>query len=174
MRHPQPDVESRSVGGQVVHVGDSGIGVARQREGVSFVNQTFRSEGIANAVRLRKLATVMRYPLGVAYLDTSDTGCLEGTASRTLLQRVPGSDMEAERWVMNIWFCIGQEMQGAIPDGGCGSAVWTEDGGVLGFLNYAPREGPMCRWVSCVAADELIGRGLELVDTTSRESSALA
>lgn len=60
---------------------------------------------------------------------------------------------------------MGQDSAGSLPDGMCGSAVWTEDGDVIGFFRYAPKDGAMKDWCAGIAADELINRGFTLVNT---------
>lgn len=52
----------------------------------------------------------------------------------------------------------------------CGSAIWTEEGDVVGFFRYAPEGGMMEDWCVATATDELINRGFVLVDTSGRET----
>lgn len=99
-----------------------------------------------------------------------DTGCLEGTASLTSFQRMPGGDPTSkEWWVFTAWFYLGRDSEGIVPDGARGSAVWTAWGDVVGFLCHAPEKGAMKGWAACTAADELIDRGFALVDTRECE-----
>lgn len=39
-----------------------------------------------------------------------------------------------------------------------GTAIWTSDGDVLGFVRYAPTVGLMKDWCAGIAADEFIDR----------------
>lgn len=159
------------IGAGVHDVDHTGFGLVKLRDGAAFVNDTFQGEGVPRSVHLKRFAPVMGRPRNEAvFMDSPDTGCLEGSSSVTSFQRVPGDDPEAgeHRWILTSWFYMGQNMEVAIPDGASGSAVWTEDGDVLGFFRYAPRSGPMKRWASCIAADELMSRFLSLADTAGR------
>lgn len=99
---------------------------------------------------------------GSVFIDSPDAGCLEGVSSVTSSQRVPRVGGEHE-WIMRIWFCMGQNFEGPIPEGASGAAVWTGGGDVVGFCGYAPVEGKMKGWASRMAADALNARELELV-----------
>jgi hypothetical protein len=48
-------------------------------------------------------------------------------------------------------------------DGICGSAIFNDQGGVIGFCRYAPKAGLFTDWCMSVAADHLIKGGYSIV-----------
>ncbi len=53
----------------------------------------------------------------------------------------------------------------SLRDGICGSAMWNEEGDVVGFFQYAPDSGCMANCCTGVSAAELIKAGHSLVET---------
>lgn len=177
MHHPLPSSPATRIGHQVLEVGHTGIGLVQLHPRRTFVNQTFRSEGIAEGVLLKKLMRILGYQPSMVFIDTPNTGCLEGTISVTSFRRMPGGGCDQtseDQWVLTVWFYMGQESGRAIPDGACGSAVWTASGDVVGFLRHAPMTGLAKGWAACTAADELIDRGFTLFGGEKEEDESLA
>ncbi|OBT62751.1 hypothetical protein VE03_07081 [Pseudogymnoascus sp. 23342-1-I1] len=92
------------------------------------------------------------------FLDSYDTGFIEGSFKVTSFQRViAGEGSSEQQWVFTIWLYMGQDSADALPPV-YGRAIFTVDGCVLGFARYAPENGQMKNWCSGVAADEFIDR----------------
>lgn len=133
---------------------------------------TFQSGEISESVQLKRLARAKDRRIGDhVFLDSPDTGCVAGKFMTTSFQfqRVPTGDHTSseQQWVLTTWCYTGQDSAGTLPDGACGSAIWTEEGDVLGFFRYAPTEGVMRDWCAGTASDEILKRGYTLVDTSS-------
>jgi hypothetical protein len=127
-----------------------------------FVNETFESN-LGGAMRLQRLFTAKRY--SILALNSPDTGFIEGTLEIPARMRVPMDDpLEPEQeWICTTWVYTGQGMSEDLPDGICGSAIWDEDGAVIGFFRYAPKTGVMTDWCAGIAAKELMERGFTIV-----------
>lgn len=165
--HPLP-AGGRNIGEVIMEVSHTDIALVKLRDGETFSNITFENENIQEPVQLKQLATVKGRRVGDALvLDSPDTGCIDGVFQLTSYQRVPSDDHASpeRQWIFTSWFYMGQDSAGSLPDGMCGSAVWTEDGDVIGFFRYAPKDGAMKDWCAGIAADELINRGYTLVNT---------
>jgi len=87
---------------------------------------------------------------------------------RSSFQRIPVDDHSApeQLWAFTAWVYMGQGSASTLPDGICGSAIWTSKGEVIGFFRYTPKSGVMNDWCVGIAADELIKRGYKLVNRT--------
>jgi hypothetical protein len=106
-----------------------------------------------NQVLLQRLTHAKGRRTGdFVFLVASDTDLTEGSFKVTSFQRVE------EQWVFTIWLYMGQDSTDAYSPP-YGSAIWTADGDVLGFVRYAPRVGLMKDWCAGIAADEFIDRG---------------
>jgi hypothetical protein len=83
-------------------------------------------------------------------------------------QRIPDDDHSnpQQLWVFTAWVYMGQGSASTLPDGMCGSTIWTSKGEVIGFFRQAPKSGVMKDWCVGIAADELVKRGYKLVDGT--------
>ncbi|KAK0728777.1 hypothetical protein B0T26DRAFT_739017 [Lasiosphaeria miniovina] len=121
-------------------------------------------------VWLKKLTLTKECQTGdMVYLDSPDTGCIEGMLMKSSFQAVPSDDGSPEQqWVFTAWYYLGQDSAINLPEEICGSAIWKKDGDVLGFFRYAPKEGFMMDWCAGIAAGELITRGFTLVNTGDR------
>jgi hypothetical protein len=169
--HPLP-AGGRNIGELIMEVTHTEIGLVKLLNAEKFSNITFQNNIIPNAVQLKKLARPKDRRMGDAIvIDSPDTGCIDGALELTSFQRVPGDDngTPKQKWIFTTWIYMGQDMASTLPDGMCGSPIWTKDGDVLGFFRYAPKEGAMRDWCAGIAADELINRDFTLVNTTNRE-----
>ncbi|KAH7013176.1 hypothetical protein EDB80DRAFT_863144 [Ilyonectria destructans] len=139
-----------------------------------FVNVAFESSLITEPVRLKQLVQADKLKTGDrVVLDSPDTGCIHGTFQAQAYERVSTDDPnvpEQHQWVRTTWYYMGQDFGTNLQAGMCGSAIWTEEGDVVGFFRYAPEGGMMGDWCVATAADELINRGFALVDTLGRET----
>ena len=161
--HPLP-ADGRYIGEMIMEVAHTAIGLVRLQDDETFRNITFQNDDM---FYLKKLSSAKDCRTGeYVFLDSPDTGCLEGNFMATSFQRVPSEDDGSleQQWIFTIWDYMGQDSS-ALPAGMCGSAIWTQTGDVLGFLKYAPVSGVMKGWCAGTAADELIKRGFTLVVT---------
>ena len=166
--HPLP-VGGRTVGELIMEVSHTDIGLVKLADGERFSNVTFQSESISESVQLKRLGSVKKLRVGnFVYLDSPDTGSLEGSFMRSSFQRIPIDDHSApeQLWVSSAWVYMGQGSASTLPDSMYGSAIWTSKGEVIGFFRYAPKSGVMNDWCVGIAADELIKRGYKLVNGT--------
>lgn len=165
----------RKIGEVIYEVCHTDIGLAKLEPHEKFVNTTFESDYIIEPIQLKQLIQADKFKRGdPIVLDSPDTGCIDGTFQAQAYQRVPTDDpnVSEQRWVFTTWYYIGQDSGINLRAGMCGSAIWTEEGDVVGFFRYAPEggsRGMMRDWCAATAADELINRGFALVDTSGRE-----
>lgn len=167
--HPGP-ADGRNIGEPIMDVTHTDIAFVKLANTESFSNITFQTENIPNPVQLKRLKKVNDFRIGDSVvLDSPDTGCLDGILKLSSYQRIPSDDHGSPRqqWIFTTWLYMGQESAAALSDGICGTAIWTEEGDVLGFFRYAPKDGAMQDWCAGIAADELIKRGFTLVDTST-------
>jgi hypothetical protein len=93
------------------------------------------------------------------------TGYSEGTRGPHARICVPIDDPNEPRleWIKASWSYLGKGFTSNLEDGVCGSAIWTEDGKVIGFFRYAPALGPFQDWCLAVASDNVIEKGFKIV-----------
>ncbi|OBT97970.1 hypothetical protein VE01_03884 [Pseudogymnoascus verrucosus] len=107
---------------------------------------------LENQVLLQRLTPAKGRRTGeFLFLVASDTDLIEGSFKVTSFQRVE------EQWVFTIWLYMGQDSSDTVSPV-YGTAIWTSDGDVLGFVRYAPTVGLMKDWCAGIAADEFIDR----------------
>lgn len=165
--HPLP-TSGRNIGELIMEVSHTDVALVELRDGEKFSNVTFESTISQNPVHLKRLSPKDDCLMGdIVYLDSPDTGCIDSVAQVTAFQRVPCDDeLEPEQdWAFTTWYYTGQDTAKDLPAGICGSAIWKDDGDVVGFFRYAPQYGAMKDWCAGIAAEELINRGFTLVDT---------
>ncbi|KAK0735128.1 hypothetical protein B0T26DRAFT_737567 [Lasiosphaeria miniovina] len=158
--HPLPSL-GRNIGKLIIEVSHTDMALVELRDTESFSNVTFCNNEMPEPIPLRRLAEAESLGMQTKIaLDSPDTGFIDGKLIHML---------EPEQsWIFTTWSYMGQGSAATLPEGMCGSAIWTEDGDVVGFFRYAPKEGEMKDWCAGIAADELIKRGFSLVDTTQR------
>lgn len=169
--HPQAE-NGRAIGDLIMEVGATDIALVRLGKGERFCNITFDNDINPEPTRLQKLATAKSCQTGTTvYLDSPDTGLMEGMFWQYSYQRIPSDDVNqpCQKWVKAKWYYLGQDSSTDLPDSICGSAIWTENGDVVSFFHHAPKGGVMVDWCVGIASDELIERGFSVVDTTNRE-----
>ncbi len=160
----------RKIGELIREVPHTDVALVKLRDTESFSNVTFQNDDTPQPIQLKKLVWTQERRTGdTVYIDSPDTGCIEGTFMKTSFQAVPSDDGSPEQhWVFTAWCYGGQDSAINLPEGMCGSAIWSKDGDVWGFFKYAPKEGVMKDWCAGIAADELISRGFALVNTSDR------
>ncbi len=94
----------------------------------------------------------------LVHLDSPDTGLIDGLSMASSFLAIPSDDDNTPElhWVSSTWIYMGQDSATNLREETCGSAIWNEEGDVLGFFRYAPKDGVMKNWCSGIAADELI------------------
>ncbi|EXJ55875.1 hypothetical protein A1O7_08806 [Cladophialophora yegresii CBS 114405] len=167
--HAFPGI-GRDVGELVMEVSHTDIALVKLKDTEKFSNITFESDRIPEPIQLKQLAPTASCPrFSLVCLDSPDTGFIEGQFMWSSFQAIPSDDESAEQdWVFTTWSYMGQDAAMKFPEEMCGSSIWSEDGNVLGFFRYAPKEGLMKDWCVGLAADELINRGYTLVNTRDR------
>jgi hypothetical protein len=123
--HPLP-VGGRTVGDLIMEVTHTDIGLVKLADAERFSNVTFQSESISESTRLKRLNSVKKLQVGdFVYLDSPDTGSLEGSFMRSSFQRIPVDDHGApeQLWVFTAWVYMGQGSASTLPDSMCGSAI---------------------------------------------------
>ncbi|KAK3934649.1 hypothetical protein QBC46DRAFT_413729 [Diplogelasinospora grovesii] len=160
----------REIGELIMEVSHTGIALVKLRDTETFSSVTFQSDSIPQPVQLKKLVRVKKHQrYDPVCLDSPDTGFIDGAFMMTSFQAIPSDDNSPEQnWIFTTWNYGGQDSAINLPEGMGGSAIWNEDGDVLGFFRYAPKEGLMKDWCTGIAADELINRGFALVNTSDR------
>ena len=167
--HPLPS-SGRHIGELIMEVSHTDIALVKLGDTETFLNKTFQNEEVENPIQLKRLVSVKNCQTwDFVFMDSPDTGFIPGNFTGTSFQRLDVDSPEI-RWVFTTWLYMGQNSAGSLPDGICGSAIWTMDGEVLGFFRFAPINGFMRDYCAGVASDELINRGFTLVDTASREA----
>ncbi|KAK2802807.1 hypothetical protein FQN50_007213 [Emmonsiellopsis sp. PD_5] len=152
VNHPLP-TSGRNIGDLAMEVPHTDIALVKLRDTETFSNITFQNDILPDSIQLKRLASAKDLLAGeCVFLDSPDTGCLAGNFMMTSFQRVASSTTEQqqqqqeEQWVFTIWDYMGQDSASDLPDGMGGSAIWNEDGDVLGFFRYAPKTGIMKDW----------------------------
>lgn len=157
--HPSPS-NGRDIGELVRRVGQTDIALVKLRDSEQFINTTFHNTLFEESVQLRRLAKKGANRRGdTVYIDTPDTGCMEGLLQRQALRRFASNDPTKPVWVSTKWYYMGQESTDLMSSGMCGCTIWTREGDVVGFFEYAPKDGIMQNWCSGIEAEELIKRG---------------
>jgi hypothetical protein len=158
--------EGRNIGELILEITHTDVALVKLNTNEKFVNVTFQNDILTRPMQLRRFARVEGMRGGIAMLDSPDTGFIEGTLRLSSFTRIPSNDSlePKQQWVRTTWVYTGQDTSQDLPDGMCGSAIWDEDGSVIGIFRYAPKTGVMTDWCAGIAADELIDRGYAIVD----------
>jgi len=101
--HPVPTPgDGRRIGELIMEVGRTDVALVRLRDGEKFRNVTFESENITTTVPLKRLApTEHKRFEDPVFLDSPDTGCIEGILIFAARRRIPSDDplSPAQVWV---------------------------------------------------------------------------
>lgn len=159
--HPSPN-GGRAIGELIMGVGHTDIALVKLHQSEHFTNTTFHNTLMDKSVPLKRLAPCKQGDL--LYLDSPNTGCIDGTVKWAGRRRFPSDDPTEHNWVLTTWIYMGQESAWQLPEGMCGSAIWMGNGDVVGFFQYAPKEGVMVDWCAGIDAMELLERGYTLVE----------
>ncbi|OQV10307.1 hypothetical protein CLAIMM_14327 [Cladophialophora immunda] len=164
--HPSPDSSGRRIGELIMEVSHTGVALVKLDNEEAFSNVTFDSPNatVPDSIPLKRLRSINGYQQGsLIYLDSPDTGFTDGAFMFSARRRVPADENSPLReWIATTWCYMGADAAASLPAGMCGSAMWGDEGNVLGFFRYAPTQGVMKDWCTAIAADELIDRGYTL------------
>jgi hypothetical protein len=160
----------RRIGDLIMQVSHTDIALVKLQDAETFSNVTFQNHRTPEPIQLKRMVSAQNYQrFGLICLDSPDTGFIDGQFMLSSYQATPSGDNSPEQeWVLTTWSYMGQDSAENLPEGMCGSAIWNEDGDVLGLFRHAPQEGVMKDWCAGIAADELIDRGYTLVNTSQR------
>ncbi|KIW18100.1 hypothetical protein PV08_02387 [Exophiala spinifera] len=156
----------RDIGELIMEVTHTDIALVKLQDEETFSNTTFQNDLTPEPVQLKKFVRCEEYQRqSIIHLDSPDTGFIDGQYMAPSYKAIPVDEgLPKLKWVSTTWYYMGEDSGTNLPAGMCGSAIWDEDGNVLGFFKYAPLNGAMVNWCNGVAADELINRGYTLVD----------
>lgn len=163
--HPSPGT-GRQIGELIMEVAHTDVALVKLNKDEAFTNMAFESDILPMPTQFKKFDIAKDVQKGeFVYLDSPDTGLIDGTYIGNARRRVPNDDpsQPEQEWIFVKWVYMGQDSGENLPDGMCGSAIWKEDGSVLGFFHYAPKKGVMVDYCCSVAADELIKEGYSVV-----------
>ena len=107
----------RRVGKPMMEIPHTGITMVKLSEGEKFSNVTFQSD-MADSTQLKKLCTKGDHRMvDTVYLDSPDTGCIEGTTMGVSRRRMGGTDETTpdQHWVETRWEDMGQGTAGTLP-----------------------------------------------------------
>ena len=162
-----PTSNCKSIGNVVKRIPHTDIALIKLDDGIQYANETFESvvDGAAALSHLTMLEAAKNTTMGdFCYMNNPFTGYSEGTIGPVSTMRVPSDDMNVPElpWVRTQWAYMGQGFRQNLEDGVCGSAIWTQQGKVIGFFQYAPSSGYFQDWCLTVDAENLIRSGYTL------------
>ncbi|EAW17146.1 uncharacterized protein NFIA_005080 [Aspergillus fischeri NRRL 181] len=162
----QPSAEGRDIGKVIMEVSHTGVALVKLNENVRFVNETFETTSLGvPPARLEGFIPANETRIGSpVYMNNPFTGFSEGTCGPHARLRIPSDDPHEVplKWIRARWVYMGQGFIDRSEDGACGSAIWNDDGQVLGFFRYASRSEQLRDWSFVVASDNLIEKGFKI------------
>ncbi|EEH02641.1 conserved hypothetical protein [Histoplasma capsulatum G186AR] len=158
---------AKDIGQIIMELSHTDIALVKLHDGVNFENETFESPlSVATPTRLKEFVLANNTQIGSEiYMNNPYLGYSEGTCGPHVRMHVPNDDPnepEKLQWIKARWLYLGQGFIDHLEDGICGSAIWNDDGNVIGFFRYAPRSGHFRDWCCAVAADNVIDRGFKI------------
>ncbi|PKX89461.1 uncharacterized protein P174DRAFT_464582 [Aspergillus novofumigatus IBT 16806] len=162
----QPSAEGRDIGKVIMEVSHTDVALVKLNENVRFVNETFETTSLGvPPARLEGFIPANESEIGSpVYMNNPFTGYSEGTCGPHSRLRIPSDDPHGVplEWIRARWVYMGQGFIDRPEDGACGSAIWNDDGQVLGFFRYASRSEQFRDWSFVVASDNLIAKGFKI------------
>ncbi|KAJ5372663.1 hypothetical protein N7517_004669 [Penicillium concentricum] len=140
-----PCASGEEISQPITAIAGTGIAIAKLHDDIPFTNETFETpvEGIG-PTQLQGLVSADNLHIGPSvYMNSPFVGYCEGTCGPWDRKRVPIGDPSQPQfeWVKTRWCYMGQVSLERLRDGVCGSAIWDDDGNVIGFFRYAPTSG---------------------------------
>jgi len=166
----QGDYSDRTIGEAVVEISFTDVSLLKLKDDVVFTNQTFETDTGLSPELTRLRASEDELPWGPCYLDSPYTGNMEGAVVAKSVRLFSSSQYLTERnlkYVVYDWAYMGQqegnESKYQPPDGTCGSAIWNEDGVVLGFYHFYVSEGAWAGFSASASSSAVVDAGYRLV-----------
>lgn len=160
-----PSAGGKDVGQITMEISHTDVTLVKLHEEVHFVNEKFESPLDGAPTQLKAFVPVDETQIGSrVYMNNPFLGYSEGTCGSRGRMRVRSKDPnEPEvQWIKTRWLYLGQGFIDHLEDGVCGSAIWNDDGNVIGFFRYAPRSGHFLDWCLAVGSDNVTERGFKI------------
>jgi hypothetical protein len=158
-----PLAAHREIGQVIMKITYTDIAIVKLHEGVQFVNVTFENTLIGGpSIQLRQFVRAKETQIGsYIYMDNPFTGFVEGIYGPHSMLRMRSDDPyePKQKWIKTRWDYFGQGSSRRMVDGICGSAIWNDQGMVVGFFRYAPNSGHFKDWCLSVSAEHVIDSG---------------
>ncbi|CAG7952191.1 unnamed protein product [Penicillium nalgiovense] len=160
-----PCASGKEIGQVTMETTEADLALVKLHDNIQFANETFQSPLGRGPTQLQDFVSIDELQIGAnVYMNSPFTGYSEGTCGPHGRMRVPSDDPSQHKWVKARWCYTGQGFAETLQDGVCGSAIWNDDGNVIGFFRYAPRSGQFRGWSLCVGADCLIEGGFKIAN----------
>lgn len=161
-----PSGGGRDIGRLIMELTYTDIAIVKLNENVQFVNETFEatSLGVPPTALVEFIPADETQIGSEVYMNNPFTGYSEGTCGPHSRLRIPSDDpyQESIQWIKARWVYMGQGFIDRPEDGVCGSAVWNENGQVLGFFRYVVRSEQLRDWCFMVASDNIMEKGFKI------------
>ncbi|EEQ27769.1 conserved hypothetical protein [Microsporum canis CBS 113480] len=147
-----PNSKGKEIGRVIMEIAHTDVALIELDDKSSFRNELFQNTiAPGPPVQLQRFATLQENRVSQGrfiYMDSPFTGYIEGTQSVLATSRILEDDPHESKqvWVATRWDYMGQGSSNALVDGVCGSAIWNDEGNVIGFFRYAPKSGHFLDW----------------------------
>jgi hypothetical protein len=164
-----PSATGTEVGQVIMEITHTDVALVRLHSQFSFENETFEStvDG-AGPVRLSGFKPSLDMKIGqTIYMNNPFSGYSEGVCGPASDYCVPSDDpnVPSLNWVRTRWVYMGQGYQDKLEDGVCGSAIWDDDGAVIGFFRYGFSSGHFTDWCVSIASENFISKGFTVTSS---------
>lgn len=169
-----PNSSGQKIGTLITEITHTDIALVQLDKQIAFTNEVFQNTVTPGPpIQLQRFNTeevIRDKPGDEIYINSPFTGYIEGTRGILSTCRVPSDDLrEPEQWwIQTRWDYMGQGSSNSLADGICGSAIWNNEGNVLGFFRYAPKSGHFLDWCMSISSHELVKRGFSIVNDAHR------
>lgn len=163
-----PQGRKKLIGEAVQEISFTGISLVKLGDDITFSNETFENSA-GEAPQFKRLfgedPACDKTIDGNCYLDSPYTGNIEGfvVMNSVRIEKSSHPTESAFRYVIYSWLYFGQEEGDTHklrpPDGTCGSAIWDDNGVILGFFLYYITSGRFAGFAATVNASELVKAG---------------
>jgi hypothetical protein len=168
-----PTGDRRVIGEAILELSSTDIAIMQLSSGVRFENEDFESPG-EDSQRLQRVLGESEgdrlYVGKSVYLNCPQTSTIPGMVMARGIKMVTSSPAhpaeDRHRYNIYNWVYVGQnepnQTTSRIPDRACGSAIWDDEGCVVGFFRYYIEEGPWAGLYASISADEVVKAGYSL------------
>jgi hypothetical protein len=164
----QAGIIDKIIGKAVVELPFTDISLVELSKDVDFINETFENSGGVTPVFTRLTSSEDKHNWPICHLNSPYTGNMEGSLvmKSAKFEKSIHPTEDNLRYVVYNWSFMGQEENNESktrpPDGTCGSAIWDDEGVILGFYHYYIAEGPWAGFSPSVSASEVVEAGYSL------------